>query len=133
MLERYELKFTIPMDMIKPISDFASVYCSPDKYSLKAKDGFYRVNNLYLDSPNYIFLQKRIDGAENRFNMRVRSYGDSPEMPYFLEIKQKIGSVVRKYRATVTDDEWYKVYTEPGFESRENNSNPAEVKNSSIV
>jgi SPX domain protein involved in polyphosphate accumulation len=128
-LDRYELKFGIPAELTEPISDFASVYCSLDKYSEKAEKGFYRVNNLYLDSPGYLFLRKRMEGAENRFNMRVRSYGDDPVMPYFLEIKQKVGGVVRKYRATVRDEEWYKVYTEPGFESREKNDAPSETKN----
>jgi len=103
-LDRYELKFGIPAELTEPISDFASVYCSLDKYSEKAEKGFYRVNNLYLDSPGYLFLRKRMEGAENRFNMRVRSYGDDPVMPYFLEIKQKVGGVVRKYRATVRDE-----------------------------
>jgi len=128
-LDRYELKFGIPRELTEPISEFASVYCSLDNYSLKSEKGFYRVNNLYLDSPGYLFLRKRMEGAENRFNMRVRSYGDHPTMPYFLEIKQKVGGVVRKYRATVRDEEWYKVYIEPGFESREKDDAPSEIKN----
>jgi SPX domain protein involved in polyphosphate accumulation len=132
LLERYELKFMIPLEMIEPISEFAAVYCSPDKYSLQAESGFYRVNNLYLDSPGYLFLRKRMEGAENRFNMRVRSYGDHPTMPYFLEIKQKTGGVIRKYRTSVTDTEWYKVWTEPGFESREKKDGSSEAKNRAL-
>ncbi len=115
LLERYELKYLIPVEMIDPISDFASVYCSPDQYSTSSDTGFYRVNSLYLDSPDYLFLRMRLEGVQNRFNMRVRSYGDDPDVPYFLEIKQKTGGVVRKYRAAETDKEWYRVYTEPGF------------------
>ncbi|MDM8549668.1 polyphosphate polymerase domain-containing protein [Desulfobacterales bacterium HSG2] len=132
MLERYELKYTIPRELIEPVSDFASVYCSPDKYSLQTESGFYRVNNLYFDSPGYLFLRRRMEGAENRFNMRIRSYGDHPEMPYFLEIKQKIGNVVRKYRAPVTDREWYKVFTEPGAGFCEKNDASAEAKNRAL-
>ncbi|SDU46146.1 polyphosphate polymerase domain-containing protein [Desulfobacula phenolica] len=116
LLERYELKFLIPTEMIDPISKFASVYCSLDKYALDAPNGYYRVNSIYLDSPEYLFLRRRLEGVQNRFNMRVRSYGDHPELPYFLEIKQKTGGVARKYRAAVTDKDWSKVYTEPGFE-----------------
>jgi len=109
-LDRFELKYTIPFHMVEPISDFASLYCSLDNYSLKSENRFYRVNNLYLDSPNYLFLKKRIEGAETRFNMRVRSYGDKPELPYFLEIKQKSGDIVRKYREKTDDKDWYKSY-----------------------
>jgi len=131
-LERYELKFTIPMDLIQPVSDFASVYCSPDKYSLNTPDGFYRVNNLYFDSPNYHFLYQRLYGSDNRFNMRVRSYGDTPAMPYFLEIKQKKGGIIRKYRSPVFDSNWYKVFTEPGFESKEYINNDSKTKNRNL-
>jgi len=115
LLERYELKYMIPSSMIEPISDFASVYCSPDNYSLNSPGGFYRVNSLYLDSPSFYFLRMRLEDMDNRINMRVRSYGDSPDVPYFLEIKQKTGEVVRKYRASVTDRNWFRAYTDPGF------------------
>ena len=66
LLQRYEMKFVIPRDMIEPISDFASVYCSLDKYSAKSPSTFYRVNNLYFDTPNYLFLKRRLAGSENR-------------------------------------------------------------------
>lgn len=108
--------------MIDPISEFASVYCSPDKYSMNTGNGFYRVNSLYLDSPDYYFLKMRLKGVHNRFNMRVRSYGDTPDVPYFLEIKHKTSGVVRKYRAAVTDREWYREYTEPRSGSGDKNS-----------
>lgn len=115
VLERYELKYMIPSCMVEPISDFAAIYCSPDNYSLNSTDGFYRVNSLYLDSPDWFFLRMRLEGMDNRINMRVRSYGDDPDVPYFLEIKQKTGGVVRKYRAEVRDRNWFRAYTEPGF------------------
>lgn len=124
-LERYELKYLIPYDMIDPISEFASVYCSLDNYSRKTESGYYRVNSLYLDSPGYLFLKLRMEGAQNRFNMRVRSYGDDPALPYFLEIKQKTCGIIRKYRAKVTDKDWYKAYTEPGYKSQDDESDVA--------
>lgn len=115
LLERYELKYMIPSGLVEPISDFASVYCSLDEYSLNSNNGFYRVNSLYLDSPSFLFLRMRIEDMDNRINMRVRSYGDHPDIPYFLEIKHKTGNVVRKYRAAVTDRNWFRAYTDPGF------------------
>ncbi len=116
VLDRYEAKFTIPAFMIEPISEFASVYCEPDKHSEKTGDLFYRVNNLYFDTPNYLFLKKRLEGAEDRFNMRVRSYGDDPGPPFFLEVKQKKSNVVRKFRAKVHDDWLHDIYQEDGTE-----------------
>ncbi|MEO7955821.1 MAG: polyphosphate polymerase domain-containing protein [Fibrobacteria bacterium] len=103
MLERYELKYTIPSGMVEAISAFIRPYCYLDRYSNLAADGFYQVNSLYLDSPDFLFLRNRLEGRENRFNMRTRSYGEAPQPPYFLEVKQKTGDIIRKYRARVTD------------------------------
>lgn len=117
LLERLELKFHIPETMVDPISEFVSVYCSPDGYSREAEDGVYTVNSLYLDSPNYLFLRRRLDGSANRVNMRVRSYGEAGEPPFFLEIKQKKARLVRKFRAAVMDPTWHHVLEEPGAEA----------------
>ncbi len=132
LLERYELKFTIPSVLVDPISEFASAYCSLDKYSKVSENGYYRVNSLYLDTPGYLFLKKRMEGAENRFNMRVRSYGDNPTMPYFLEIKQRSGGTIKKFRASVKNENWYKVYTEPGFKAGEVDNDPMEIRNRAL-
>lgn len=117
LLERLELKFHIPETMVEPISEFVAIYCSPDKYSRVAEGGVYTVNTLYLDSPNYLFLRRRLDGSANRINMRVRAYGDTGELPYFLEIKQKKVQVIRKYRVKVQDPAWHHALQEPGTEA----------------
>lgn len=98
ILERYELKYHIPFELIEPISDFVKPYCSLDEYSAREVNGFYVINNLYLDSPFYTFLNNRLEGAEKRFNMRIRSYGMNPVAPYFFEIKYKTGDIIRKFR-----------------------------------
>jgi len=117
LLERLELKFHIPETMVEPISDFASIYCSPDKYSRDAEEGVYTVNSLYFDSPNYLFLRRRLDGSANRMNMRVRSYGDAGELPFFLEIKQKKVRIIRKFRVMVQDPTWHHALEEPGADA----------------
>jgi SPX domain protein involved in polyphosphate accumulation len=99
VLERFEAKYTIPFSMIDPISSFIAPYCSLDKYSEKEPGLFYRINSLYFDTPGFLFLQQRMRKVEKRFNMRIRSYGDHPQLPYYFEIKQRRGDVVRKFRA----------------------------------
>ncbi|MBW1900357.1 MAG: polyphosphate polymerase domain-containing protein [Deltaproteobacteria bacterium] len=117
VLERYESKFVIPQQLIGPISDFASVYCSLDKYSESAKDNFYRSNNLYFDTPNFLFLMRRKNGnCENRFNMRIRTYSDHSSLPCFFEIKQRNVNVIKKYRAVVHDEDWPRMFEDPGYE-----------------
>jgi len=129
LVERYESKFTIPEYLVEPIADFVSVYCLLDEYSEQTTDGYYRVNNLYFDSPNYLFLKKRLDRSDNRFNLRIRSYGDNPEMPCFFEIKQKKVNVVRKYRTAVYGEDWCELFESPGYTLPENeNSNAASNK-----
>lgn len=119
VLERYELKYLIPSEYIEPITDFLMVYCSLDHYSKIAKDNnyFYKISTLYLDTPNYEFLRQRIEGKAIRFNMRTRAYGDGDKAPYFLEIKNRTGisGVVRKYRATVGEQHWPAILTDPAY------------------
>jgi hypothetical protein len=129
LLERYELKFTIPFDMIDPISRFASIYCSPDRHSVAVRGGFYRVHNLYLDTPGLLFLRNRRHRVPSRFNMRVRSYGNEPALPFFLEVKQRVGGVIRKYRAPVRNPDWHRVFTEPGSAALERGETPIQVRN----
>ena len=116
LLERYELKYLIPASMIDPISDYLSIYCSQDKYSEQSEDGFYTINSLYFDSPNFLFFRTRMQGAEKRFNMRIRSYDSLSGNPCFFEIKQKQNGIVRKYRAVVSDKNWPRLFETPGYE-----------------
>jgi hypothetical protein len=109
VLERYELKFTIPADWVEPISAFVESYCHMDKYSEDTPGGFYQVNSLYLDSPDYHFLRCRKERLQDRFNMRVRSYSPLPTAPYFLEVKRKHGDIIRKHRARVRDEDLERV------------------------
>jgi hypothetical protein len=104
VLERYECKYTIPAAMVDEIAAFALAYCALDRYSEISSDGYYTINSLYFDTPTFFFLQQRLCKAENRFNMRVRSYGEEARPPDFLEIKQRTGDVTRKYRARHHDD-----------------------------
>lgn len=110
LFERYELKFLIPFDMVDAISEFVEIYCELDPYSAREDDNFYKVNNIYLDSPNFLFLQRRLAGIDHRFNMRIRSYGDDPVFPYFCEVKHKTMGIVKKKRAKIYEENWDKVF-----------------------
>ncbi len=105
--ERYELKFHIPSSMVDDIVDFISPYCQLDHYSEISNDNYYMINNLYLDTPNYLFLQRRLAGEDNRFNMRIRSYGEELSDTCFLEIKNKANGFIKKRRAKVKGSEWF--------------------------
>ena len=113
VLQRFEYKYLIPRSMVKPVSDFVKAYCFLDKYSEMSPSGFYRINNLYFDTPFYTFLNNRLAKKENRFNMRIRSYGENPVPPYFWEVKCKFGENKQKYRAKVKSDKIEELFYSP--------------------
>ncbi len=135
VLERYELKYLIPYEYVEPITDFLMVYCSLDHYSEIAADNnyFYKISTLYLDTPNYEFLRQRVEGKAIRFNMRARAYGDGDKAPYFLEIKNRTGisGVVKKYRATVDEQHWPAILTDPAYRAPDSD-NSAEKANKEL-
>lgn len=105
LLERYELKYHIHHDLVEPISQYIeSMGCYLDRYA--EADKTYTINSLYLDSPNFLFLRRTLNGDDRRFNMRIRSYGDNPVGPYFLEVKFKESGFVRKFRCPISKEIW---------------------------
>jgi len=114
VLERHELKYLVPLSLVEPISQFIAPYCQLDYYSTNAFESFYQVNSLYFDTRDCQFFEQRLYGKASRFNMRVRTYA-SGEAPYFLEIKHKRGSSVKKYRATISEHEWPGILTDPNY------------------
>ena len=121
-IDRYELKYLIPMSYVEPISDFIAPYCELDKYSLSTDNHFYTVNSLYLDTRGNEFLKQRLWGKASRFNMRARAYGDATSPPYFLEVKRKTGAGVKKFRATLNQSEWPGILTNDGSFTDESNN-----------
>lgn len=100
-LDRYELKYRIPIHLIDPITDYVNQYCEMDYYSQISPGGFYVINSLYLDSFN-LFMMRRPLGPELAYSsFRIRSYGLEPKPPYYLESKQKIGDFCKKRRSKV--------------------------------
>jgi hypothetical protein len=128
VLERYEMKYLIPVSMIDDIIGFVRPYCEFDAYSTIEKEGFYVINSLYFDTPSFLFLRQRLNKVENRFNMRIRSYGENPKPPYFLEIKQRKSDIVRKFRAPAYQADVGKLFSSPaasdaGEENVQQNAN----------
>ncbi len=114
VLQRHELKYLIPASMMEPISQFITPYCELDYHSLEGENYFYEVNSFYFDTRDGEFLKQRLYGRDSRFNMRVRSYaGGKP--PFFLEIKHRSGGLVKKYRATATEEEWPAILLDPHY------------------
>lgn len=101
-LERYELKFKIPFHLVDPITEYVSRYCEMDYYSQISPDGFYVINSLYLDTPNFHIYRRRETGEMEYSGFRIRSYGSDPKPPYYFESKQKNFDFCNKRRSKVS-------------------------------
>lgn len=71
-IDRYEMKYVIPIDLIGAISRWISPYTDLDKYSRGAVDNLYDVNSIYFDTPDFLFLRKRLARCDDRFALRIR-------------------------------------------------------------
>lgn len=112
VLDRYELKYLIPFSLVKPISDHVAIFCELDYYSEISPDGFYTINSLYFESPNYYFMRAK-ENQTSRFSLRVRSYGDHPKAPYYFETKEKIADFSKKRRGKVPLENWADIFLAP--------------------
>jgi len=128
-LERYELKYHIPLAMVGKIARFLEPWCKLDDYSTKSADHFYWVSSLYLDSPRHTFFRWKEEGLENRFNMRVRTYGQNPAVdgPRFYEVKHKRADIVEKTRGTLLGGHAERLWTDT--ENVMAHANPKEKAN----
>ncbi len=112
VLERYELKYLIPLSMVEPISRYVEMFCTMDYYSQISHDYYYTINSLYFDTPTGYFFRSKVDKT-GRISMRVRSYGEGPKAPYFFEIKEKTGDFCKKRRGLVPIESWSQLFTDP--------------------
>ena len=114
-LERYELKYHVPMRLLPELEQFLLPWCELDPASEKRKDGFYWLTTLYLDSPRYTFLKWGTHKPEGRFNMRIRSYGEHPEDAdaWHFEFKEKACDQVTKMRGVLRGPDPQALWDDP--------------------
>ena len=115
-LERYELKYHIPMTMVDSIAKFLEPWCQLDEYSSRSADRSYWVTSLYLDSPQRTFFHWTQAGKDDRFNMRIRAYSPSPQLwdPHFFEVKHKSSDLVIKTRGSMFHGHPERLWEDPG-------------------
>ncbi|NLB63215.1 MAG: polyphosphate polymerase domain-containing protein [Fibrobacter sp.] len=115
LLERFELKYHIPVEWADDIGRFIAPYCEEDHYSQITPGNFYWITNLYLDSNSWTFFNWRKRGLWDRFNMRIRTYGiqPDPEGIFHFEVKRKLGRISTKSRATLKDKNPIHIFETP--------------------
>lgn len=92
---RYELKFLLHHRMAWNFIDSIHNFIRRDPFA--GRDGFYKVVSRYYDSPDLMCYREKIDGEKYRRKVRVRTYGEIPDLA-FAEIKQRYNITVQKRR-----------------------------------
>lgn len=100
-LVRREIKFQINQTLAYEIQSYLETYCDLDFHSRVEPSGHYVINSLYLDSPSMFLLEQKRSDRVRRFSMRIRSYGQRPEFPAYLEKKNRIDGFIRKTRVAI--------------------------------
>jgi hypothetical protein len=98
---RYELKYLVDEGQAAAFREQMRGYLTPDPYARPEEGNAYWVYSLYCDSPQLALYRSSKEGRKNRFKLRMRFYDDDPNQPVFLEIKRRLGDVVKKERAGV--------------------------------
>jgi SPX domain protein involved in polyphosphate accumulation len=101
---RYERKYYVPNNQLNGLRKRLLPFLRPDAYSKVTEDGLtqYTVRSIYYDTPLMDFYYEKMEGLENRNKFRIRVYDDyQPGNVAFLEIKQKLGSRIKKFRSTL--------------------------------
>ncbi len=96
---RFEYKYVIPPDLVRPIARFASAYIQSDPHA--GPEGDYPVYSLYLDTPSLATCRWTLQGQKNRFKLRIRYYDHSADSPVYFEVKRRLHDVIVKQRAAV--------------------------------
>ena len=96
---RLELKYCVPERVARQVLGVARGYLVRDPL---ARGPRQRITSLYLDTQDLTFLRWHLDGATDRYKLRIRSYGEAPAATFYAETKRKTASVVRKEREAIS-------------------------------
>ena len=99
VFQRFEAKYYLHELEAQALVTTMMPYVSSDPHVRRGHS--YPILSLYLDSPDLILSESSEFGEKNRFKLRVRSYGEGPDVPVFLELKRRIDKVIKKERVGI--------------------------------
>lgn len=109
---RIEAKHCVSADVADAVLRIARVFLESDRGVAGAER--QQITSLYLDTPRLAFFRNHVEGAPDRFKLRVRAYGMPPYRDVYAEVKRKVGLVGRKHRARVPADALRELVTGAG-------------------
>lgn len=99
--ERFEVKYLITESLALGICDYIAPYVQADPHLDGTKA--YGLTSLYYDNARLATYWSSECGEKNRYKIRVRRYGTDGGL--YLEIKRRVGQVVRKQRARISESD----------------------------
>ena len=110
--ERREYKYLLPPEKVKRVRHIANTIGKRDGYA--GPDGLYTIRSLYFDTDRYHLFTANVREAGDRYKVRVRNYPNTGSTgPIFLEVKQRVGDIIRKTRGMVKPSQWTTLLTHP--------------------
>lgn len=104
LTSRYECKYFVSHARADRIREELKPFLELDPHSARVEDHRYPVYSLYFDSPGFRLYQDTVEGARNRFKLRLRYYDAEGKGPIFCEVKKRNDQIVRKARDPLSDE-----------------------------
>ena len=104
---RFEFKYVLRPEQVDAIEPDILQFMATDGHIDEALGGGYLVRSLYYDTPRRVNFYDKIDGIKARRKYRLRTYTteSTPNVPVFLEEKNRINNRVFKYRTELSPDD----------------------------
>jgi hypothetical protein len=104
-LARFECKYFVDPLVLPELRQMILTFAAPDRFAAPRPGYRYPISSLYLDTEDLRFYHQTVGGVKNRFKLRLRTYDDDPGSLVFLEIKERMNAIVKKWRLTVTREQ----------------------------
>lgn len=103
---RYEFKYFLSLSLRQTVENEVSHFMSYDGHVHEELENAYFVRSLYFDNDGSDHFYEKIDGVRERSKFRIRTYEKKfePEIPVFLEEKNRDGDHVDKHRIEINPD-----------------------------
>ena len=105
-LARFEVKYAVRPDQLDEIRSVLRLRCVTDGFAPAAKNGWYSVDSLYFDTPDWRIFQAAENRQLVRHKLRVRIYPDSPDSVVKIEVKRRLGEQQTKTSTLVPQENW---------------------------
>lgn len=97
---RFEIKYLVPVRDLQRIKDRLADMMVADQHHGDLNDGYFN-HSIYFDTPDFGHYFQKHEGMNQRMKVRMRVHRDSPDGPptrIFLELKHRLGRIVKKDR-----------------------------------